>query len=67
MDFNAVPANLKKQMVLHGYSMEHLAAMCGMSERTLYNRFLHPGKFTLDELLGLSKHLKITFEQLLTA
>ena len=27
----------------------------------------HPGDFTLEELSGLSKHLKVTFEQLLTA
>ena len=67
MNFNVVPANLKKLMVLRGYSMAHLASMCEMSERTLYHRFQHPGDFTLDELSGLSNHLKVTFEQLLTA
>lgn len=67
MNFKAVPANLKKIMVLRGYSMEQIAYMAGMSQRTLYKRFEHPGDFTLDELWGISKHLKVGFEQLLTA
>lgn len=67
MNFAVVPENLKKLMYLRGYSMQQIACMASMSERTMYKRFERPGDFTLEELSGLSKHLKVTFEQLLTA
>lgn len=65
MDFNAVPANIKRYMLLRGYSLKQIGCWAGISERTMYARLRDPDTFTLGELFGIAKHLKINFEKLL--
>ena len=67
MDFNAVPANIQRLMRLLDVSPKHMAAVLGMSERTMYRRFKEPDTFTLGELAAVSKKFKIRFEKLLEA
>lgn len=67
MNFNAVPANLQRLMRLLDVSPKHMAAILGMSERTMYRRFKEPETFTLGELDAVSKKFKVRFEKLLEA
>lgn len=67
MNFNAVPANLQRLMRLLDVTPKHMAAILGMSERTMYLRFKEPETFTLGELDAVSKKFRIRFEKLLEA
>lgn len=67
MDFNAVPANLQRIMRLLDISPNHMAAILGVSVRTMYRRFKEPETFTLGELASVSKKCKIKIEKLLEA
>lgn len=67
MNFQAVPANLQRLMRLLDVTPKHMAAILGMSERTMYRRFKEPETFTLGELDAVSKKFKVRFEKLLEA
>lgn len=67
MNFQAVPANLQRLMRLLDVSPKHMAAILGMSERTMYRRFKEPDTFTLGELAAVSKKFKVSFVKLLEA
>ena len=54
-------------MRLLDVSPKHMAAILGMSERTMYRRFKEPETFTLGELAAVSKKFRIRFEKLLEA
>ena len=67
MNFNAVPANIQRLMRLLDVTPKHMAAILGMSERTMYRRFKEPETFTLGELDSVSKKFNVRFEKLLEA
>ena len=43
----------------YGYNVSKVADLAGMSERTLYDRLKHPGKFSLDEINRIARALHI--------
>ena len=49
----------KAQMVIAGVSMDDLARAIGVNESTMYRKLLDDGRFTRNEIVTLTKVLKI--------